>query len=75
MAEEENPLKKYVEEIDNLKKFEQPEISPAQAQYVLKALDYLEITGEGQPGLVEPEHHDAIETAMINIISYAPDDE
>ena len=52
-----------------------PVITPALAQYVLKALDYLEITGASQPGLVDREHHDAAESIMIDIISYAPEDE
>ena len=75
MTEKENPLQKYVDALDNPKEFVQPDITPALAQYVLKALDYLEITGASQPGLVEREHHDAAESIMIDIISYAPEDE
>jgi hypothetical protein len=75
MTDEENPLQKYVDALDNQKDFVQPVITPALAQYVLKALDYLEITGASQPGLVEREHHDVAESIMIDIISYAPEDE
>lgn len=75
MTDEENPLQKYLDALDNPKAFVQPVITPALAQYVLKALDYLEITGAAQPGLVEREHHDVAESIMIDIISYAPEDE
>lgn len=72
---EENPLKKYLDAIDNPKEFIQPNISPKLAQYIVKALDYLEITGANQPGLVEREQHDLAESMMIDIISYAPENE
>ena len=75
MSEDENPLQKYVDALDNPKEFVQPVITPTLAQYVLKALDYLEITGASHPGLVEREHHDTAESIMIDIISYALDDE
>lgn len=75
MTSDENPLQKYVDALDGPKEFVQPVITPALAQYVLKALDYLEISGASQQGLVEREHHDAAESIMIDIISYAPEDE
>lgn len=75
MAEKENPLKKYVDAFDNKNDFDQPKINPALAQYVLKALDYLEITGTSHPELIERELHDRAESIMIDIISYAPEDE
>ena len=75
MTEEINPLQKYVDALDNPEEFIQPRISPTLAQYILKALDYLEITETNQPGLVERENHDVAESIMIDILSYAPEDE
>lgn len=75
MANEENPLQKYVDALDNPKKFVQPNISPTEAQYLLKALDYLEITGKDSPGLIETQYHNSLEAKLVDIISYAPEDE
>jgi hypothetical protein len=75
VTEDRNPLQKYIDALDIPKHFVQPVITPALAQYVLKALDYLEITGASQPGLVERVHHDMAESIMIDIISDAPEDE
>ena len=75
MTEEVNPLHKYVDARDNPEEFIEPRISPSLAQYFLKALDYFEITGTNQPGLVERENHDVAESIMIDILSYAPEDE
>ena len=75
MTEEANPLQKYVDALDAQKNYVQPTITPELAQYILKALDYLEITAVNQPGLVEREQHDLAESMMIDIISYAPENE
>jgi len=48
MTSDENPLQKYVDALDGPNEFVQPVITPALAQYVLKALDYLEISGASQ---------------------------
>lgn len=72
---EENPLQKYVEAIDNPKEFVQPSISPALAQYIVKALDYLAITASTQPDLIEPKHHEVAEAIMVDIICLAPENE
>ncbi len=75
MTDEGNPLQKYVNALDNPKEYVQPVITPEIAQYVLKALDYLEITGASQTGLVERAHHNSAESIMIDIISHAPENE
>ena len=72
---EENPLQKYVDAIDNPKEFIQPNISPALAQYIVKALDYLAIAATTQPDLIEPKYHDRAESIMVDIICLAPEDE
>lgn len=72
---EENPLQKYADAIDNQKEFVQPKISPALAQYIVKALDYLAITATKQPDLIEPKYHDRAESIMVDIICLAPEDE
>lgn len=72
---EENPLQKYVEAIDNPKEFVQPNISPALAQYIVKALDYLAIAASTQPDLIEPKYHDRAESIMVDILCLAPEDE
>jgi len=75
MNDEVNPLQKYVDALDAQEDFVQPTITPGLAQYILKALDYLEITGANQPELVEREQHDLAESIMIDIISYAPEND
>ena len=75
MNEELNPLQRIVDDLDNPIKFIQPNISAAEAQYLLKALDYLAISSEEKPGLIENRYHDSLESKMIDIISYAPEDE
>lgn len=75
MMEEINPLQKYVDALDAQKKYVQPTITPELAQYILKALDYLEISGANQPELVERKQHDLAESMMIDIISYTPENE
>jgi hypothetical protein len=72
---EDNPLQKYVDAIDNPKEFVQPNISPALAQYIVKALDYLAIAATTQPDLIEPKYHDRAESIMVDIICLAPEDE
>jgi hypothetical protein len=72
---ENNPLQKYVDAIDNPKEFVQPNISPALAQYIVKALDYLAIAAITQPDLIEPKYHDRAESIMVDIICLAPEDE
>ncbi len=72
---EENPLQKYVDAIDNSNEFVQPRISPALAQYIVKALDYLAIAASTQPDLIDPKCHEAAESIMVDIISLAPEDE
>ena len=75
MSDEVNPLQKYADALDAQKNYVQPTINPELAQYILKALDYLEITGANQPELVEREQHNLAESIMIDIISYAPENE
>jgi hypothetical protein len=72
---EDNPLQKHVDAIDNPKEFVQPNISPALAQYIVKALDYLAIAATTQPDLIEPKYHDRAESIMVDIICLAPEDE
>lgn len=70
-----NPLQKYVDQLD--KPYVQKPLTPRVAQYILKALDYLHIYSQknNSPALVEQPLHDQTEADMIDIISYAPEEE
>jgi hypothetical protein len=72
-----NPLQKYVDALDNPVPYQQKQITPRVAQYILKALDYLHIYSQKHdaPLLVEQPLHDQTEADMIDIIQYAPEEE
>lgn len=65
-----NPLQKYVNNIDNPQEYVQPLLSTEEGQYLLKALDYLAIRAEEY---VERPLHDELEEKMTDIILEAPD--
>jgi hypothetical protein len=71
-----NPLKKYVEALDNPTPYTQPNISIRVANYIIKALDYLHIyAGEkDQPELIESDIHQEAEEAMVDIVALAPEE-
>lgn len=72
--EEVNPLQKYVEALDNPTPFIPPVINPTQAQYVIKALDYLKIWSQEHDDVVEQPLHDQLEEIMVDIVALAPED-
>ena len=71
----ENPLQKYVDELDAA--YVQPPLTAEGGQYLLKALDYLAIYSEknSQPELVEQPRHDDLEEMMTGVIMYAPEED
>lgn len=75
MSEEDNPLQKYVDAWDDPDRYIQPRVSPQLAQYLLKALDYLEISSKSEPALVERGLHDHAEALLIDVISDAPEND
>ena len=75
MSHEENPLQKYVDAWDDPDKYIQPRISPDLAEYILKALDYLEVSAKSDPSIVERKMHDHAEALLIDVISDAPEDD
>ena len=72
-----NPLRKYVDAIDNQKEYVQPALTAQVGQYLLKALDYLVIHSKlhNQPELVEQPRHDNTEAMLTDVIMYAPEEE
>ena len=70
-----NPLQKYVDQLDQ--QYVQPPLTPRVAQYILKALDYLHIYSEKhqQPELVEQPLHEQVESDMVDVIAYAPEED
>jgi hypothetical protein len=71
----ENPLQKYVDELD--KEYVQPALTAQGGQYLLKALDYLVIYANRheQPELVEQPRHDDLEDMLTNVIMHAPEED
>ena len=72
-----NPLRKYVDAIDNQKEYVQPALTAQVGQYLLKALDYLTIYSRvhDQPELVEQPRHNDTEAMLTDVIMYAPEEE
>lgn len=72
-----NPLQKYVDDIDNKKEYVQPALTAQVGQYLLKALDYLVIHSKlhNQPELVEQPRHDNTEALLTDVIMYGPEEE
>lgn len=70
----ENPLKKYLDAIENREPYTQPNISTKLAQYLLKALDYLQIHARhtDDPSIIDVELQLEGENAMLDIILDAP---
>lgn len=73
--EEVNPIQKYVDEIDNPTPYIPPIVSPTQAQYLIKALDYLKIWSREHDDVVEQPLHDQVEELMVDIVALAPEDQ
>lgn len=69
-----NPLEKYLDAIENREPYIQPTISARLAQYILKALDYLQIHAQhtDNPSLIDVELQQEGEQAMLDIILEAP---
>jgi len=65
---EENPLQKYVDALDKKAPFIQPTINPTEAQYLLKALDFLQIWSTEHENKVEQPIHDELEGKLTDII-------
>lgn len=68
-----NPLEKYLTKNPYVM---QP-LTPRVAQYILKALDYLHIYSvkHNEPALVEQPLHQEIEEMIVDVISYAPEED
>jgi hypothetical protein len=64
-----NPLQKYVDNIDNPQEYVQPLLSVEEGQYLLKSLDILAIRAEDY---VEQPMHEELEQKMTDIILEAP---
>lgn len=66
-----NPLEKYLDQ-----SYVQPPLTPRVAQYILKALDYLNIysTKHNEPALIEQPLHDDAEALVTDVIIYAPEE-
>jgi len=67
-----NLLQKYVDAIDNPTPFIPPIVNPSQAQYVIKALDYLKIWSREHDDLVEEPLHTQLDEMMVDIVANAP---
>lgn len=72
-SEEINPLQKYVDAFDYPPAYTPPVIHPTQAQYLIKALDYLKIWSQKNDDVVEQPLHDQVEEIMIEIVALAPE--
>ena len=73
LEEEVNPLKKYLDALDNTTSYSPPVIKPTQAQYLIKALDYLKIWSQEHNDLIEQPVHDQVEEMMMDIVALAPE--
>ncbi len=73
LNEKPNPLQKYVDALDNLSTYVPPVINPTQAQYLIKALDYLKIWSQEYNNVIEQPLHDQLEEMMVDIVSLAPE--
>ena len=69
-----NPLQKYVDALDNKAPFTPPTINPTEAQYLLKALDFLQIWSNEHENQVEQPIHDELEGKLTDIILEAPEE-
>jgi hypothetical protein len=70
----ENPLQKYVDQLDKQELYVQPHISVRLAQYIQKALDYLHIYAQkmDEPSVIEPALHQEADDIMVDIMCDAP---
>ena len=71
--EEVNPLKKYLDAFDKPTLYSPPVINPTQAQYLIKALDYLKIWSQQHDDVIEQPIHDQLEEMMVDIVLLAPE--
>ncbi len=71
--EEVNPLKKYVDAFNKQTSYSPPVINPTQAQYLIKALDYLKIWSHQHNDVIEQPVHDQVEEMMVDIVALAPE--
>lgn len=72
--EEVNPLQKYVDALDNPTPYTPPVINPTQANYLIKALDYLKIWSQEHDDVVEQPLHDQLEELLVDVVALAPED-
>lgn len=73
-SEETNPLQKYVEALDNPTVYTPPLNNSTQAQYLIKALDYLKIWSQEHDDVVEQPLHDQVEEMLVDIVALVPED-
>lgn len=68
-----NPLEKYL----TREAYVVRPLTPRVAQYLLKALDYLHIYSvkHNSPALIEQPLHEEIEAMIVDVISYASEEE
>lgn len=71
--DEVNPLQKYVDALDNPPPYIPPVINPTQANYLIKALDYLKIWSQEHDDVLEQPVHDKVEEIMMDIVTFAPE--
>ncbi len=68
-----NPLQKYVDAFDKQEDYVLPKFNPSEAQYLLKALDYLQIWSKRNENAVEQPIHQELEEKLTDIIMDAPE--
>ena len=68
-----NPLQKYLDAFDKQEVYVPPTFNPSEAQYLLKALDYLQIWSNDNQNVVEQPIHQKLEEKLTDIILDAPE--
>jgi hypothetical protein len=71
--EEVNPLQKYVDALDNPASYTPSVINATQAQYLIKALDYLKIWSQEHHDVTEEPLHEQVEAMMVDIVAFGPE--
>lgn len=72
-----NPLKKYVDALDNPVQYEQPKLTRPDAHYLMRALDVLRVWTRRDESLnhfYQVEPHRKLDAMMCDIIMYSPED-
>lgn len=68
-----NPLQKCADALDNPAPYTPPVISATQAQYLIKALDYLKIWSQEYHDITEQPLHEQVEEMMVDIVAFGPE--